>query len=72
MYHPRLKDLRKYSDLGQKEIAVFLGRAQRVYNSYETDKCEFPAHFVIKFADFCKTSTDYILRRTNNPKPCEN
>ncbi len=72
MYYPRLKDLRKDRDLGQKELAAFLGIDQRVYSNYETGKREIPTRFVIKLADFYKTSSDYILGRTNNPKPCEN
>lgn len=67
MYYPRLKDLRKDKDLGQKEVAAFLGIDQRVYSNYETGKREIPAHFIIKLADFYKTSTDYILGRTNTP-----
>lgn len=71
MYYPRLKDLRKDKDLGQKEIAAYLGIDQRVYSNYETGKREIPSRFVIALADFYKTSTDYILGRTNNSKPCE-
>ena len=69
MYYSRLKDLREDRDLVQKEIAAYLGIDQRVYSNYETGKREIPTRFVIALADFYATSTDYILGRTNNPKP---
>lgn len=69
MYYPRLKDLREDKDLVQKEIANYLGIDQRVYSNYETGKREIPTRFVVALADFYKTSTDYILGRTNNHKP---
>lgn len=68
MYYPRLKDLRQDKDLGQKEVAAYLGIDQRVYSNYETGKREIPTRFVVALADFYKTSTDYILGRTNIQK----
>lgn len=67
MYYVRLKDLRNDRDLMQKQIADLLGIDQRVYSNYETGKREIPTRFLILLADFYKTSTDYILGRTNNP-----
>lgn len=69
MYYPRLKDLREDNDLMQKEVAAVLGIDQRVYSNYETGKREIPTRFVVLLADFYKTSTDYILGRTNTIKP---
>ena len=69
MYYQRLKDLREDNDLKQKEVGAYLGIDQRVYSNYETGKREIPVKFVIKLADFYKTSTDYILGRTNEIKP---
>ncbi len=69
MYYPRLKDLREDNDLVQKEVAAFLGIDQRVYSNYETGKREIPTRFIVALADFYRTTTDYILGRTNNPKP---
>ena len=68
MYFPRLKDLREDNDLVQKEVASILGIDQRVYSNYETGKREIPTRFVVKLADYYKTSTDYILGRTNELK----
>lgn len=69
MYYPRLRDLREDKDLVQKEVAAYLGIDQRVYSNYETGKREIPTRFIVALADFYKTSTDYILGRTNNCKP---
>ena len=71
MYYPRLKDLREDKDLVQKEVAAILGIDQRVYSNYETGKREIPTRFVVILADYYKTSTDYILGRTNNLKMYE-
>lgn len=69
MYYPRLKDLREDKDLMQKEVASVLDIDQRVYSNYETGKREIPTRYVVILADFYNTTTDYILGRTNNPKP---
>ena len=68
MYFSRLKDLREDNDLVQKQVASYLGIDQRVYSNYETGKREIPTRFVIALAKYYKTSTDYILGLTNNPK----
>ena len=65
MYYPRLKDLREYRGMKQKEVADILGIDQRVYSNYETGKREIPTRFVVKLANFYNTSADYILGRTN-------
>ncbi len=68
MYYPRLKDLREDHDLVQKEVASYLSIDQRVYSNYETGKREIPTRFVVALAKYYKTSTDYILGLTSNPK----
>ena len=65
MYSTRLKELREDGDFVQKEVAAVLGIDQRVYSNYEIGKREIPTHYVIKLAEFYKTSTDYILGRTD-------
>lgn len=62
----RLRDLREDKDLTQKQIAEILGMSQTGYSKYETGENDIPTHILIKLADFYKTSTDYILGRTNN------
>ncbi|MEG0179654.1 MAG: helix-turn-helix transcriptional regulator [Oscillospiraceae bacterium] len=69
MYYQRLKDLRNDKDLMQKQVADFLGIDQRVYSNYEIGKRDIPTRLLIKLSDFYKTSTDYILGKTDNPVP---
>ena len=69
MYYPRLKDLREDNDFDQKEVAAYLGIDQRVYSTHETGKREIPTRYVTALADLHKTTTDYILGRTDSPKP---
>ncbi|MFR5876193.1 MAG: helix-turn-helix domain-containing protein [Eubacterium sp.] len=66
--YQRIKDLRTDADLKQKDIAEILGIDQRVYSNYETGKREIPTHLLIALADYYKTTTDYILGRTNDSK----
>ena len=66
---PRMRDLREDRDLKQKEVAAVLGIDQRVYSNYETGKRDIPLRLLVKLADFYHTSTDYLLGRTNDPRP---
>lgn len=65
----RIRDLRTDKDLNQTEIAEILQTTQKVYSRYETEERALPIQHLIKLADFYKVSTDYILKRTDNPKP---
>lgn len=67
MYYRRLRDLREDHDMVQKEVAALLGIDQRVYSNYELGKREIPTRYVVRLADLYRTSTDYILGRTNIP-----
>ena len=69
MFFQRIKDLRNDNDLNQQDIADFLHMNRRVYSRYERGEREIPVWAVIKLADYYKTSTDYILGRTNDPAP---
>ena len=42
---------------------------QRTYAAYESGECSIPVQCVMKLAILYKTSTDYILGRTNEIKP---
>lgn len=65
MVFPRLKDLRDDKDLRQEDVAAILGISQTVYSRYERGFQTIPVMHLLKLADFYKTSTDYILGRTN-------
>lgn len=65
----RLRDLREDHDYKQKYVAEILNIGQNTYSQYENGKRQLPIEVLIKLADLYKTSTDYILGRTDNPKP---
>ena len=67
MQFRRIADLRVDKDYTQKEIAAVLCMRPEVYRRYEKGIREIPVWALIKLADFYKTSTDYILGRTDNP-----
>ena len=64
MYH-RIRDLREDRDLNQTQLAGILGMSQTGYSKYETGENDIPTAVLIKLADFYKTSTDYLLGRTD-------
>ena len=67
----RLKDLREDNDLTQADIAKLLKTTQQQYSKYELGISLIPIDKLNKLADYYKTSTDYILGRTNIRKPYE-
>ena len=72
MYFQRLKDLRDDKDLRQQDIADLLEITQTVYSRYERGFQPIPVIHLLRLADFYGVSTDYMLDRTNNPKPYSN
>ena len=68
IYH-RIRDLREDKDLSQKKIADLLNVQQRTYSRYETGEHEIPLESLCKLADFHQVSVDYLLNRTDIPKP---
>ena len=69
MKFPRLKDLREDHDLTQAQISILLGIKQTVYSRYERGIQDIPVRHLLVLADSYRTSTDFLLGRTNNPAP---
>ena len=67
--YQRIRDLREDHDLTQRALAEILGRPQPQYNRYEQGLRDLPTTTLIALADIYHTSTDYLLGRTNDPKP---
>ena len=67
-YYPRIKDLREDKDLSQKEVADYLDMKQPQYSRYERGLRDIPTDVLIRLSYLYKTSTDYILGLTDNPK----
>lgn len=65
----RIRELREDHDLTQRQIAAMLRMPQPQYFRYEQGYRDIPTDILIALADYYKTSTDYILGRTNDPKP---
>jgi len=66
--YPRLRDLREDNDMTQTQIAKILGMSQTGYSKYETGENDIPTAILIKLSRFYKTSIDYLLGETDNPK----
>lgn len=65
----RIRDLREDNDLTQAEAASLLNVSQATYSRYETETLAIPYSLLEILADYYKTSVDYLLGRTSNPKP---
>lgn len=69
MEYPRIRSLREDRDLLQKDLAEYLHCSQMSYSRYERGTHEIPTEVLCKLADFHNTSTDYLLGRTDDPRP---
>ena len=65
----RLKALREDNNLTQQQVSDLLGIQQTVYSRYERGAQDIPVRHLLVLADYYRTSTDYLLGRTNNPAP---
>ena len=65
----RLRDLREDADLTQKDLADYLHIKQNTYSQYENGQRQLPIPLLIALAEYYHTSTDYILRLTDEKKP---
>lgn len=66
MFFRRLRDLREDHDYTQSQIGELLGIRQTVYSRYERGVQTIPVEHLLCLADLYKTSTDYILGRTDD------
>ena len=65
----RLRELREDRDLVQRELASLLNVHQTTYSDYERGKLNIPIAALKELADFYDVSVDYLLYRTDEPKP---
>jgi len=65
----RIRNLREDKDLVQTDMALILSCSQRVYSDYERGVLDIPTEILIKLAEYHKTSTDYLLGRTDDITP---
>ena len=67
--YQRIRDLREDRDLPQKVLASYLKVSQNTYSQYETNTLDISLDTMGKLADFYNTSIDYLVGRTDDPKP---
>lgn len=65
----RLRELREDNDLTQAKCAQIAYISKNSYIRYENNERIPPLDTIEKFAEYYKTSIDYIARRTNEIKP---
>lgn len=65
----RLRELREDHDLTQDECAKIAYISKNSYIRYENNLRIPPADVICLFAEYYKTSTDYILGLTDENKP---
>lgn len=65
----RLKELREDNDLTQEQCAKIAYISKNSYIRYENDERIIPLDTVKYFAEYYKTSIDYIAKLTNEIKP---
>lgn len=65
----RIRDLREDKGVSQREMGIILSCSQRVYSDYERGVLDIPTDILIRLADYHDVSVDYLLNRTDNPKP---
>ncbi len=70
-YYRRIRELREDHDMTQREVANILHITQPQYFRYEQGYRDIPTDLLLILADLYKTSTDYILGRTDRPGPIQ-
>ena len=67
--YQRLRNLREDRDLNQTAVAQVLHVSQTTYSRYENGTLDIPSASLIALAKFYKTSVDYLLGLTDDPRP---
>lgn len=65
----RIRDIREDHDWKQSYVAALLQCDQSLYSKYERGEREIPAALLCKLADLYGTSVDYLMNRTDDPRP---
>ncbi len=67
IFSTKLKEVRLYNNITQKQLADFLGISERSYQNYEYGNREPSFDVTVKLANHLNVSIDYLLGRTDNP-----
>lgn len=66
-----LRAIREHSGLSQAATAKSVGISTNTYQRYEYGERDIPGDVLIKLANLFKTSSDYILKQTEEPSRVE-
>lgn len=69
MLSKHLASLRKAKGDTQNDLAKYLDITRPAYSAYENNRREPDYDTLLKIADYYGVTTDYLLGRTENPKP---
>jgi len=69
IFPERLKEARKAKGITQKTMAEYLDMTEQAYQKYEYAMREPNHEITVKIADILDVSVDYLLGRTDNPRP---
>jgi len=64
----RIKEARENAGYSQKELAEIIGVAPNTFHGYESGKHDPKSDLLIKIANACNVSTDFLLGATKEPK----
>lgn len=65
----RIKERRQAKGLKQKEIAEKLNISRETISAYETGRAQPTPQILLELANILETSVDYLLGRTDDPRP---
>ena len=69
MKYERIRALREDADLTQDKIGKAINVPQRTYAYYESGQRMVPPEVLCALAEYYNVSVDYILGRTDDPRP---
>lgn len=69
MFIERLKQLRAEKNISQAALANVMGVSQQAVAKWETDKATPDPSAISKLADYFGVTSDYLLGRTDTPRP---
>ena len=69
IFPERMKIARQKSQMIQKEVAKKCNVSPAAYSFYESGQREPPYDFLVKFAQICNVSTDFLLGLSDDPEP---
>ena len=64
----KLRELREYRDLTQREVAKHLNCSYKQISNYELDKRTPDYQTLVDLCDLYEVTVDYVLGRTLNPQ----